>query len=151
MTQETPEAPAPIRRCANCGAELRPNDRFCGECGLPVYVAPAQEAKPVESPAETSPTPPPTTPTVPATLPPPLPPKTSSGTWAVVVGVVLLLIGLASCAIGALVIAFMPSIESDPDIITTFQTGSGLCCILPALLLIVAGGVVWYVWGRKKA
>ena len=148
MTQETPEAPAPVRRCANCGAELRPNDRFCGECGLPVYVAPAQEAKPVESPPETSPTPPPTTPTVPAAPPPP---KTSSGTWAVVVGVVLLLIGLASCAIGALVIAFMPQIEPDPDIVSFVQAVSGFCCVLPALLLAVAGGVVWYVWGRKKA
>jgi hypothetical protein len=29
--------------------------------------------------------------------------------------------------------------------------GTGLCCVLPAVLLMIAGGVVWYAWGRKKA
>jgi len=152
MTQETPQPPATFQRCANCGAELRPNDRFCGECGLPVYVSPGQEAKPVGAPQETSPAPPPTTATVPATPPPPVPPKPRDGTWAVVVGVVLILIGLASCALGAIAIALAPEIWlDDPNFISTFQAGSGLCCILPAVLLAIAGGVVWYVWGRKKA
>jgi F0F1-type ATP synthase assembly protein I len=34
-----------VERCANCGAELRPNDRYCGECGLPAFVPATQGAE----------------------------------------------------------------------------------------------------------
>ncbi len=129
MTQESPE---PVRKCANCGAELRPNDRFCGECGLPTFVEPAPETAPKLKSvlAESD--------------------KSAKGTWAIVTGIVLILIGLGACAFGSLVLLMVPLMEMPEETGTIVQATSGICCVLPALLLAIAGGVVWYVWGRKK-
>lgn len=129
MTQETPE---PVQKCANCGAELRPGDRYCGECGLPTFVEPAPQVAPEVKSALTAPT------------------KTPKGTWAVVTGIVLILIGLGACAFGSLILIFTPMLEVHSDTGTALLVSSGICCMLPALLLIIAGAVVWYVWGRKK-
>jgi ribosomal protein L32 len=147
MTQEVPE---PIQKCANCGAELRPNDRYCGECGLPAFVPASAEApkgEPVSlatAAASREPA------SAPATLPPAQ--KSDNRTWAVVTGVILLLIGAASCALGSLVMIsaswFVSGTDVDPGWLVS---GTGLCCVLPAVLLMIAGGAVWYVWGRKKA
>lgn len=160
MTQEVPEpienevpepgedqAPEPVQKCANCGAELRLNDRYCGECGLPTFVPARAEA------AKAAP-PPPEKPQ--AALPPPAPPapvapaKSDNRTWAVVTGVILLLVGAAACALGTVAMLSVSwfSVDSDAPYLLG---GTGLCCVLPAVLLMIAGGVVWYVWGRKKA
>lgn len=135
----TEEAPQPIRRCANCGAELRPTDRYCGECGLPTFV------------------PPPTPPTAPAETPataPQQPSRVATGasdnrTWAVVTGIILILIGAAACLIGALVMLGASWLGTETDTGWLVAAG-GLCCVLPALVLMIGGGIVWYVWGRKK-
>jgi len=140
MTEEGPE---PIRRCANCGAELRPTDRYCGECGLPTFVQP--------------PTPPAAPEAAPAALPsaPKEPARAPAGpsdnrTWAIVAGVILLLIGAVACSVGALLMLGASWIATDTDPGWIVATG-GLCCVLPALAMMIAGGVVWYVWGRKKS
>jgi len=129
MTQETPE---PVQKCANCGAELRPGDRFCGECGLPTFVEPAPKAASEAKPALIAPS------------------TTPRGTWAVVTGIVLILLGLGSCAFGSFILIITPMLDVYRETETALQVSSGICCMLPALLLVIAGAVVWYVWGRKK-
>lgn len=164
MTQEYPEeapeempeaipeevVPEPIQKCANCGAELRLNDRYCGECGLPTFV-PARTEPAKKEPvllgaptAASAPTPP----VAPAAPPPPA--KSDNRTWAVVTGVILLLIGAAACAIGTIIMLSVSWFAVDVDA-PYWLGGTGLCCVLPAVLLMIAGGVVWYAWGRKKA
>lgn len=125
MTQESPE---PARRCANCGAELRPTDRYCGECGLPTFVTPPAQA-PTAVPAADA--------------------GSDSRTWAIVAGILLLLIGAVACIVGLLVMLSASWIAADTDG-GWIVAASGLCCVLPALVLMIGGGVVWYVWGRKK-
>lgn len=138
----TEESPQPVRRCANCGAELRPTDRYCGECGLPTFV------------------PPPAPPTPPEAAPQPVPPsaaepkrpttgETDNRTWAIVTGIIFILIGGVACALGALVMLGASWLATDTDS-TWLVAASGLCCVLPSLVLIIGGGIVWYVWGRKK-
>lgn len=140
MTEETPE---PIRRCANCGAELRPTDRYCGECGLPTFVPPPT---PPTAPAETPAAPPPGAPQQP---PRPVTGESDNRTWAIVTGIVLILIGAVACMLGALVMVGASLMATDTDTGWLVAAG-GLCCVLPALVLMIGGGVVWYVWGRKK-
>lgn len=133
----TEEAPEPIRRCANCGAELRPTDRYCGECGLPTFVP----APPAAAPAPAAPAPAPG----PATAA-----ESDNRTWAIVAGILLLLIGAVACIAGVLLMLGASWIAADTDA-GWIVAASGLCCVLPALVLMIGGAVVWYVWGRKKA
>ncbi len=135
MTEETPE---PIRRCANCGAELRPTDRYCGECGLPTFIP----APPAEAPAAAAPA------AAPAPAPAPAA-ESDNRTWAIVAGILLLLIGAVACIVGALLMLGASWIATDTDA-DWIVAASGLCCVLPALVLMIGGGLVWYVWGRKK-
>jgi hypothetical protein len=137
MAEETPES---VRRCANCGAELRPNDRYCGECGLPTFVStsPAKTPSPSSSPQE--PAPAPSQPARPG----------GGGAWAIIVGVLLILIGLGGCALGSLVLLVAPVAGTGSE--SGFvEAASGLCCVLPALALAAAGGFIWYRWGRSRA
>lgn len=129
MTQESTE---PARKCANCGAELRPTDRFCGECGLPTFVEPTPKPQ-VETRSTLS-----------------APTQTPKGTWAVITGIVFILLGLGACAFGSILLLIVPTLDLHRDTAAALQVTSGVCCIFPALLLAIAGGVVWYVWGRKK-
>lgn len=132
MTEEGPE---PIRRCANCGAELRPTDRYCGECGLPTFVTPSAEAPtPAAAPAA-----------VPAATP-----ESDNRAWAIVASILLLLIGAVACVVGALLMFGASWIAADTDS-GWIAVASGLCCVLPALAMMIGGGIVWYVWGRKKS
>jgi hypothetical protein len=144
-----PEIPEPVQKCANCGADLRPTDRYCGGCGLPAFVpakaevtAPAPAPEPVPAAA---PKPPATTVASPAQ-------KADNRVWAIVAGVILLLVGVASCGIGVIAMATASWFATDTGIDPSMWTaGSGLCCVLPSVLLMIAGAVVWYAWGRKKA
>jgi len=162
MTQEVPEpipsevpepvaseAPEPVQKCANCGSDLRPTDRYCGGCGLPAFV-PARAEPPATEPAPTPEALAPVPPVAPVAPPPAQ--KSDNRVWAIVAGVILLLIGAAACAIGVIVMAtaswFVAGTDVDPSLLTG---GGGLCCVLPSVLLMIAGAVVWYVWGRKKA
>ena len=129
MTQESIE---PVRKCANCGAELRPTDRFCGECGLPTFVEPTPKPEVAAKSALTAPT------------------KAPKGTWAVITGIALIVLGLGACAFGSLVLLITPMLNMHRDTATALQATSGICCVLPALLLVIGGAVVWYAWGRKK-
>jgi pyruvate/2-oxoglutarate dehydrogenase complex dihydrolipoamide acyltransferase (E2) component len=148
-----PELPEPVQKCANCGADLRPTDRYCGGCGLPAFVpakaevtTPAPEPKP-ETPAPAAATVPPV-----ATAAPPPAQKSDNRVWAIVAGVILLLVGVASCGIGVIAMATASWFATDAGIDPSMWTaGSGLCCVLPSVLLMIAGAVVWYAWGRKKA
>ncbi len=138
----TEEAPQPVRRCANCGAELRPTDRYCGECGLPTFVSPpAQPTPSAETPA---------VPPKPAEAPPPAPGPSDNRTWAIVTGIILILVGAVSCGVGALVMLGASLMATDTDSGWITAT-AGLCCVLPALVLMIGGGIIWYVWGRKKS
>lgn len=148
-----PEVPEPVQKCANCGADLRPTDRYCGGCGLPAFV-PAQAEVTAPPPEPAPETPAPAAAPVPpaATVAPPPAQKSDNRVWAIVAGVILLLVGVASCGIGVIAMATASWFATDTGIDPTMWTaGSGLCCVLPAVLLMVAGVVVWYVWGRKKA
>ena len=148
-----PELPEPVQKCANCGADLRPTDRYCGGCGLPAFVpakaevtTPAPEPKP-ETPAPAAATVPPVAPAA-----PPPAQKSDNRVWAIVAGVILLLVGVASCGIGVIAMATASWFATDAGIDPSMWTaGSGLCCVLPSVLLMIAGAVVWYAWGRKKA
>ncbi|MDH7489360.1 MAG: zinc ribbon domain-containing protein [Anaerolineae bacterium] len=140
----TEEAPQPLRRCANCGAELRPTDRYCGECGLPTFVPPpTPPAAPEGAPAVQPPSAP-QEPGRPATGP------SENRTWAIVAGVILILIGAVACILGTLVMLGASWMSTDTDSGWIVAAG-GLCCVLPALVLMIGGGIVWYVWGRKKS
>ncbi len=129
-------------KCPECGAEVGPGEKFCGNCGAPIEGGTAEavpgdetilagpsmmppEPPPAEEPAYVPPPPPP--PEEPAYIPPPPPPppppspsptspgglKSNKTIWIIVAIIVAVLLLCCCCAIIVAVV-----ISANPDMMS---------------------------------
>ena len=122
-------------KCPKCGAEIAPGDVFCGNCGS---MALAEEEAAIPSPPA-----------------PPAVPPADRARRAVTISIILVIVGVVLCLAGlGLGVAFAFLGQGDELSLAESALSSAICCLtpfaLPGIILTAIGGVVWFVWGRKK-